>query len=115
MCYEDSSLDYVILISIAISLWIGAYIPISGIYEGIPVKKLICSVLKEFKSKKASVWISAILSIAAITILVSKNEVVQRVNVLIEEIGLGIAVGTMVFVIALVVWSRVKKQNNIRH
>lgn len=108
LCYEDSSLDYVILISIAISIWIGAYIPISGIYEGMPIKELLCSILKEFESKNASVWISSILSTTVVTILGSKNEVVQRVNELIEEIGLGIAVGTMVFVLALVIWSRVK-------
>lgn len=51
LSYEDKSLEYVTLISIAISIWIGTYIPLSEIYNRKTIKQIKCSIVKEFKCK----------------------------------------------------------------
>lgn len=110
LCYEDRSLEYVILICIAVSIWIGAYIPVSEIYSGTSLGKVLCIIASEFKSKKISVWLSAILSAAVVTILVSKNELVQKLNVIIDQIGFGIVAGSVVMVLVLIFWGFCKQR-----
>lgn len=112
LCYEEKNFEYVILISVAISIWMGAYIPISEIYKGTPIKELIFTIIREFRCEKKSVWISSILCIVIVTILVLKNEVVIKMNSIIEDFGVGLAMGSLVlvFVLAIVGLCRKRKK-----
>ena len=110
LCYEDQSLEYVILISIAISIWVVAYIPVSEIYKGTPVKKLVCIIANDFKSQKISVWISSIVSAIIVTVLASKNELVLKLNELVEEFGMGIAIASIVLILILTIMDLCRKR-----
>ena len=103
LCYEDRSLEYVMLISIAISIGMGAYIPVSEIYKGTSIKELVHTIATEFKSEKVSVWISAIMSAIIVTILGFKNEVVLKLNAFVEEFGIGMAMGSIVLILILAI------------
>lgn len=110
LSYEDKSLEYVTLISIAISIWIGTYIPLSEIYNRKTIKQIKCSIVKEFKCKKL-VWIYAVVSTCIISILVSHNEFTFKLHRIIDEMAYGIACGTLVMIIIIFVAGFVLKKN----
>lgn len=96
---EDKSLEYVTLISIVISIWIGTYIPMSEIYNRKTIKEIIGCIGNEFKCKKL-VWGYAVASSIIILILVSKNEFTLKLHGIIDKIGNGIACGPIIMIIA---------------
>lgn len=100
--YEDKSLEYVTLISIAISIWIGTYIPMSEIYNRKTIREIICCIAKEFKCKKL-VWGYAVVSSIIILILVSQNEFAFKLHRIIDKIGYGIACGAIIMIIAFLI------------
>lgn len=108
--FQDGNSEYIVIISIAISIWIGAYIPLSSIYEGETLKKLILKVIDDFKSKKSSVYISAIVSTIITTILVLKNEFVVKLNEIIEQFGRGVAIGSMVLILLIIIFSYIRSK-----
>lgn len=103
LCYEEKNFEYVILISVAISIWMGAYIPISEIYKGTPIKELIFIIRREFKCQKKSVKISSFLCVFIVTILALKNEVAIKMNSIIEDFGVGLVMGSLVLVFVVVI------------
>lgn len=107
---KNENIDYIILMSIAISIWIGAYIPISEIYQGTGLKNIVGIVAEEFKSEKATVWVTAGLSLLFILFFVSGNAVAQKLNLVIEEIGKGMAIGSLVMILGLVFLGIVNKK-----
>lgn len=107
---QNQSSEYFILVSIAISIWIGAYIPISEIYKGRKVKTIAIIVAKEFKTKKTIVWITAILCVLFIVFLVLENNVAEKLNTLLEEVGKGIVCGSLVMILVLMLWGVIKKK-----
>lgn len=110
LCIEKGDGSYLILTSIAISIWIGAYIPISEIYQGIKFKVTFESVIKEFKNKKLSVVLSAVISAVFMLFLVSENDLAQKLNVVIEEIGVGIAAGSISVILGMVSYGLIKNR-----
>lgn len=110
LCIEKGDRSYLILTSIAISIWIGAYIPISEIYQGIKFKVIFESVIKEFKNKKLSVVFSAVISAMFMIFLVSENDLAQKLNVVIEEIGVGIAAGSITVILGMVLYGLIKNR-----
>lgn len=112
---EEKSLEYIILISISISIWIGTYIPLSEIYNEKTIKEILSNIKKEFKCKK-SVWICSIVSSFAILVIVSKNEFILRLNRIIDKMAYGIVCGTIIMIVAILVASyfikRKKNANN---
>lgn len=108
--FQDGNSEYIVIISIAISIWIGAYIPLSSIYEGETLKKLILKVIDDFKSKKSSVYISAIVSTIITTILVLKNEFVVKLNGIIEQFGRGVAIGSSVLILLIIIFSYIRSK-----
>lgn len=54
---EERSSEYIILISISISIWIGTYIPLSEIYKEKTIKEIACDIKKEFKCKNQYVYV----------------------------------------------------------
>lgn len=109
-CYEDRSLEFVVLISIAISILIGAYIPISEIYNSTPAKELICTIIKEFRCKKVSVWISAILSVIVITISALKFGLIVQLNEKINDFVMGMSIGSIVMVVVFTILDFIKRK-----
>lgn len=108
-CFQDESSEYIILISIAVSIWIGAYIPISSIYEGKTLKELKEIVFADFKCKKL-VHISAIVSAVIIIMLVLKNEFVVKLNEIIEQFGRGMAAGSIVLILFIIIFSFIRSK-----
>jgi hypothetical protein len=108
--FQDGNSEYIVIISIAISIWIGAYIPLSSIYEGETLKKLILKVIADFESKKSSVYISAIVSTIITTILVLKNEFVVKLHEIIEQFGRGVAIGSMVLILLIIIFSYIRSK-----
>lgn len=98
------------LTSIAISVWIGAYIPISEIYQGIKFKVIFENVIKEFKNQKLSVVFSSVISSVLMIFLVSENDLAQKLNVVIEEIGVGIAAGSISVILGMVAYGLIKNR-----
>lgn len=70
----------------------------------------IKSIKKEFKNEKVSVRISTIGSSIIVTILASKNEVIFKVNELVNKFGGGIACGSIVLIVILIVVALCKKE-----
>ena len=112
LCFEEENLEYAVLISIAISLWIGTYVPLGEIYEGITVKKMACGVVKEFNCKNKLVWISSILASLIVIVFTSKNKVVLKLRELLDKFAIGMAVGTMILILLLVFEDYIKKIAN---
>ena len=112
---EEKSLEYIILISISISIWIGTYIPLSEIYNEKTIKEIVSNIKKEFKCKK-SVCICSIASSCAILVIVSKNKFILRLDRIIDKMAYGIVCGTMIMIVAIMVASyfikRKKNANN---
>lgn len=100
---DTSDKNYGILISISISIWIGAYVPIASIYKGNKIGAIKDEVLNNFKGAKISVWITGIICVLLITIMVSSNEAVKKVNNVIESVGVGIASATLSILAILVI------------
>lgn len=103
LCYKEKNLEYASLVSVAISLWMGTYISISEIYKGTSIKKLISAIVREFRSEKKSVWISSVLCSVIVTILVLKNEIAIKINSIIQEFGVGAAIGTWVLILIMTI------------
>lgn len=101
--YEERNLEYVSLISAAISIWMGTYIPISEIYKGTPVRELLSAIVREFKCEKKSVWTSSVLCSGIVTMLVLKNEITIKINSIIKEFGVGVAIGTWSLILILII------------
>lgn len=110
LCIEKGDRSYLMLTSIAISVWIGAYIPISEIYQGIKFKVTFENVIKEFKNQKLSVVFSAVISAVFMIFLVSENDLAQKLNVVIEEIGVGIAAGSISVILGMVAYGLIKNR-----
>ena len=112
---EERSSEYIILISISISIWIGKYIPLSEIYKEKTIKEIACDIKKEFKCKK-SVCICSIASSCAILVIVSKNKFILRLDSIIDKMAYGIVCGTIIMIVAIMVASyfikRKKNANN---
>jgi hypothetical protein len=106
---EDRNSEYFILVSMAVSVWIGTYVPVSEVYKGTSIKKIVCIIKKEFKNQKVSVLFSAIASTTIVTFLVSKNEVILKVNELVNKFGSGIACGSIVLIVILIIVALCKK------
>ena len=99
--YTDS--DYYIMISIAISIWIGSYISISDIYKGASIFSIIKNALQEFKSNK-TVWVSSIIGCIIIILIMSINpDVILKIVDFITECGLGFVVGSVSFIFVIVI------------
>lgn len=49
---EDGNSEHFILISMAVSVWMGTYIPVSEVYKGTSIKKIVCIIKKSLKMKK---------------------------------------------------------------
>ena len=49
---EDRNSEYFILVSMAVSVWIGTYVPVSEVYKGTSIKKIVCIIKKSLKIKK---------------------------------------------------------------
>lgn len=107
---EDGNSEHFILISMAVSVWMGTYIPVSEVYKGTSIKKIVCIIKKEFKNEKVFVRISTIGSSIIVTILASKNEVIFKVNELVNKFGGGIACGSIVLIVILIVVALCKKE-----
>lgn len=110
---EKGDKGYLSLTSIAISIWIGAYMPISEIYQGIKFKVTFASVIDEFKNKKLSVVFSAVISAVFIVFLCSENDLTQKLNVAIEEIGKGIIVGSILLILGMIIYDLIKSKKHI--
>lgn len=110
LCYENKSTEYFMLISITVSIWIGAYIPISEIYKGTPARAVFLDVLKEFSSKKKVVWISSISCIVILAVLASNSNISLKLHTLIEKFGNGIAVGSIVLILLMAILGFCKKR-----
>lgn len=113
MSIQNDNRDYIILLSIAISIWIGAYVPISEIYKGMRIKAIFKGVLNDFKNKNPKVTITAIVSTTLLVILISKNELVEKINLVIEEIGKGIATSSIILILGLIVYGLTKKKQSV--
>lgn len=100
---ETSDKNYGVLISISISIWIGAYVPIASIYKGNKIGAIKDEVLNNFKGAKISVWITGIICVLLITVMVSSNETVKKVNAVIESLGVGIASATLSILAIIVI------------
>ena len=68
------------MISMAVSVWMGTYIPVSEVYKGTSIKKNSMYYKKEFKNEKVSVQFPTIGSSIIVTILASKNEVILKLT-----------------------------------
>lgn len=112
MWIQNGDKDYIMLLSIAISIWIGAYVPVSEIYKGIQLKTIFKGILNDFKNKKPKVTITAIISAAFVVFLISKNELAKKINLVIEEIGKGIATSSIILILVLIVYGLTKNKKS---
>lgn len=110
LSYDNKSFEYFTLISIVVSIWIGAYIPISEIYKGTPVRVVLLEVLKEFSSKNKVVWISSIVCVVILAVFASNSNISLKLHTLIEIFGSGIAVGSIVLILLIAILGSCKKR-----
>ena len=71
---------------------------------------MILKVIADFESKKSSVYISAIVSTIITTILVLKNEFVVKLHEIIEQFGRGVAIGSMVLILLIIIFSYIRSK-----
>ena len=91
---EQGNQEYITIISIAISIWIGAYIPITEIFDGKSIKAILGKIRTDICSRKKTVWIAAIVSALLVPLGASKKNIAQKAFSIIENLGIGIAVGS---------------------
>ena len=110
MGIDNSEIEYIILISCSISILIGAYIPISSIYEDKSLKEICQDITKEFRGAKKTVKITSLLCLCFIIMTVSSNENAVKIQKVIDAIGSGVVVGivSMIVLVALTAMIRNK-------
>lgn len=103
MGIDNSEIEYIILISCSISILIGAYIPISSIYEDKSLKEICQDITEEFRGAKKTVKITSLLCLCFIIMTVSSNENAVKIQKVIDAIGSGVVVGivSMIVLVAL--------------
>lgn len=77
------------------------------------IKAIFKGVLNDFKNKNPKVTITAIVSTTLLVILISKNELVEKINLVIEEIGKGIATSSIILILGLIVYGLTKKKQSV--
>ena len=109
--HESRNSEYFILISVAISIWIGTYVPVEEVYNGTPVKKIVCTIKENFMSKKRSVWITTLITVVIVSLLVSRNEVCIKIRkMIIDEFAKGVTFGSLLLIIILIIVALSKKK-----
>ena len=109
--YKQNGDDgYVMIISIVLGVWIGAYVPIADIFDGIKFSRIMKNVFKCFNSEKRLVLSSNVVSIIVIFILSLNSQLTQIIHKFIEEMGRGVVIGTIVLVVGVIIWNVVKKK-----
>lgn len=100
---KNSDKEYGILISISVSIWIGAYVPLSSIYKGKKMKELLGIVIDNFREGKITVWLTGVIITSLILLLISSNEIVNKLNLIITKVGQGIGFGSVSMIVILIV------------
>ena len=100
---KNSDKEYGILISISVSIWIGAFVPLSSIYNGKKIKELMKITLGNFRGGKITVWTTGLIITLLILLLISSNEIVNQLNLIITNIGQGMACGSVSMIAILIV------------
>ena len=111
--FENENMDYIIVISIVISIWIGAYVPISEIYQGKNFKSVLLEVVAEFRNAKCIVVFTAVISVMFTVVLVYRNDLAQKLNLIIDEIGKGMAAGSILLILWMIVYGLIKGKKSI--
>ena len=88
--------DYLVICSIATSIWIGAYVPITKIFSGKKFRDLFIDAVVNFSCKDKMVKFVSIITGAIILFLNTNSQGSIAVNALIDEFGKGLAGGCTV-------------------
>lgn len=100
---QENDKIYVILISTALAILIGEYVPISKIYEEESIKEIGLTVLANFKEARSKVLITDIVCVSFITLVVSLNNFVQKIRGILDEVGKGIIYATFVIFFIMII------------
>lgn len=88
--------NYLVMCSIAISIWIGAYVPITKIFSGKKFRDLFIDAVSNFACKDKLVKFVSTITGVVILFLNTNSQESITVNALIDEFGKGLAWGCTV-------------------
>lgn len=110
MCYDNKNKEYVILISTAIGILIGTYIPISDIYKGCKIKDIVIKIWKEFKNEKKEVLGAMILACIVIVIFTFRGGIIDEIKTIVDQVGYGVTVGSILWVLGVTILDSCKNK-----
>ena len=107
--WENAEMGYGIIISCAISIIIGAYVPIKDIYDDKKISEMWDGFIEHFRGSKMTVKLAGAFCLLLTVILVSSNGFTVKLQTFIDTFGTGLAVGIFSMVVVLIGISIVKE------
>ena len=108
MGLENSEIGYAILISCSVSILIGAYVPISSIYDNKSIRLICKDIAENFKDIKMTVIIVNLFCLVLIILTSSSNKYATKIQIIIENFGAGVIVGILSIAMSVVLYVKIK-------
>lgn len=109
------SVEYIILFSMAISVFVGEYISIEDIYSNMSFATILSNIKSKFQCAHKKVWIIGIIINIFFLILLIFDEIANKLNKFIDRFGQGVVVGILssllVFILVMVGMEKKKTRN----
>lgn len=110
------NVEYVILFSMAISVFVGEYISVEDIYSNKSFAIVLSNTKSKFRHAHKSVWIIGIIINILFLVLLIFDEIANKLNYYIDKFGQGLAVGILsallIFILVMVCVEKRKVRNS---